>query len=193
MSGETADHIRERFAQAAEAIREAGQRLAPRIARAAEIILEAYRAGGGVLLFGNGGSAADAQHIAGELVGRLLVERRPLRAEALTTDTSVLTALANDYGYEAVFARQIEAKGRPGDVAVALSTSGDSPNVATGLAKAREMSMKTIALTGRGGGRCAEHADVLLDVAAETSPRIQEAHAVIYHTICELVERGLGA
>ncbi|HUS46968.1 MAG TPA: SIS domain-containing protein [Phycisphaerae bacterium] len=183
------DEINRLFEESAAVVGQARQRLAGRIAAAAEILIGSCRSGGGVLLFGNGGSAADAQHIAGELVGRFLAERRPFKAEALSTDTSVLTALANDYGYESIFARQIEAKGGAGDVAVALSTSGNSPSVVAGLAKARELGMKTIALTGAGGGKCAKFADVLLDVPARSSPRIQEAHAVIYHILCELVER----
>ena len=183
------EDINRLFEESAATVGRAKQRLAGRIAEAAEIIIEAYKSGGAVLLFGNGGSAADAQHIAGELVGRLLAERRPLKAEALSTDSSVLTAIANDYGYDAIFARQLEAKGARGDVAVALSTSGNSASVVAGLAKARELSMKTVALTGEGGGKCAKYADVLLDVPARSSPRIQEAHAVIYHILCELVER----
>jgi D-sedoheptulose 7-phosphate isomerase len=155
------------------------------------MIVSCVRAGGGVLLFGNGGSAADAQHIAGELVGRFLRDRAPIKALALTTDSSILTSLANDSGYEGVFSRQVEALGAPGDVAAALSTSGDSPSVAAGLAAARRIGMKTLALTGEGGGRCAELADVLLDVPSRHTPRIQEAHAVIYHILCELVEAAL--
>lgn len=170
-------------------VRAAGERLADRIVEAAEVIAASLRDGGGVFLFGNGGSAADAQHITGELVGRLLAERPALRAEALSTDTSVLTCIANDYGFEQVFARQLAGKARAGDVAVALSTSGNSPNVVAALAEARRIGMKTVALTGAGGGKCAALADVLLDVPCEgPSMRIQEAHAVIYHTLCELVE-----
>ena len=184
--------IGDRFNQAARAIQASSEHLSPRIADAVAIILACYRNGGGVLVFGNGGSAADAQHIAGELVGRFLMERRALRAHALTTDTSILTALGNDYGFSQVFARQVEAMGRKGDVAVALSTSGNSENVLAALAKAREMGMKTIALTGLGGGRCAELVDVLLDVPADLPcPRIQEVHQVIYHVLCEFVERAL--
>ncbi|MHC4982138.1 MAG: D-sedoheptulose-7-phosphate isomerase [Planctomycetota bacterium] len=183
------EEINRLFDDSAKTVGLARERLAGRIADAARVIIDAYKAGRGLLLFGNGGSAADAQHIAGELVGRFLAERRPLRAEALTTDTSVLTAVANDYGYEMIFARQIEAKGSPGDVAVALSTSGNSPSIVAGLEKARRLGMKTIAFTGEGGGKCAAWADVLLDVPAGNSPRIQEAHAVMYHILCELVER----
>jgi D-sedoheptulose 7-phosphate isomerase len=180
--------IQERFEESAATTTCALAHLSGRIAAAVELIVESYKAGGGVLLFGNGGSAADAQHIAGELVGRFLKERRALRAEALSTNTSVLTCLANDYELGIIFARQIEANGRPGDVAIGLTTSGNSANVVAGLAKARQIGMKTIALTGRGGGKCAAVADVLLDVPSDATPRVQEVHMVIYHTICELVE-----
>ena len=187
------DEIRERFEDSARVTLATGQRLAERIARAVEMILESYRADGGVFVFGNGGSAADAQHIVGELVGRFLKERRGLKAQALTTDTSTLTSVGNDYGFEAIFARQLTACARTGDVAVGLSTSGNSPNVIEAFRAAREMGLKTIALTGAGGGRCAELADVLLDVPETLTPRIQEAHVVVYHILCELVEQAVAA
>ena len=185
------EDIRKRFQESMAAVGLAEKHLAGRIAEAVQIIVAAYRQGHGVFIFGNGGSAADAQHIAGELVGRFLLERPAMKAQALTTDTSVLTCLANDYRFDVVFARQLQANAGAGDVAVALTTSGDSANVLAGLAAAREMGMKTIALTGTGGGECAKLADVLLDVPADSSPRIQEAHAVIYHIICELVEQAV--
>ena len=184
------DQIRKLFEESVATTRLTGEQLADKIGQAAQIIIDCYKAGGGVLLFGNGGSAADAQHIACELVGRFLKERKALRAAALTTDTSILTAIGNDYDYEKIFARQIEAGGRKGDIAIALSTSGNSPNVVAALAKARQIGMKTIAFTGRGGGKCAALADVLLDVPSDgPSCRIQEAHAVAYHVICQLVEQ----
>ena len=183
--------ILKRFEESAAAIRQAGERLAGRIAEAADLIVAAYRAGGGVLVFGNGGSAADAQHIAGELVGRFLKDRPGLRAHALTTDASILTSVANDYGFEEVFARQLEACGRPGDVAIGISTSGNSPDVVGGLRTARELGLRTIALTGPGGGGCAKQAELVLDVPAASTPRIQEAHVVIYHMLCELVEEAM--
>ena len=183
------DEIRDRFDAAARTIQDTGRAIAGDIARAVELILRSYRNGGGVLLFGNGGSAADAQHVAGELVGRFLKERRALRAVSLAADAAVLTSLANDYGYEAVFARQIGALGRAGDVAIGISTSGNSPNVVAGLAKARELGMATIALTGAGGGACAALADVLLAVPETHTPAVQQAHQVIYHVLCEMVER----
>jgi len=183
------DRIRSMFDEAGQAIRQACPHLTGKIARAVDLIVECYESAGGVLLFGNGGSAADAQHIACELVGRFMLDRAPLKAQALSTNTSSLTSVANDYDYETVFARQIEACGTHRDVAVGLSTSGDSPNVVAALAKARQLGMKTIALTGPTGGKCAKFADVLLDVPAATvPPRIQEVHAVVYHVICQLVE-----
>ena len=186
------DVIETRFAQAVEVIQQTQQNLSQRLEEAAEVLIRCLGAGGGVFIFGNGGSAADAQHIAGELVGRFLVERPPLRAEALSVDTSVLTAIANDYGYQQVFARQLAGKARPGDVAIALSTSGNSPNVVAALEQARAMGLDTIAFTGAGGGKCAALADVLLDVPSSESPRIQEAHALMYHILCEIVEADLG-
>jgi len=189
MAPEIREDIRKRFEECLVTLRLTKEHLAGRIAEAVAMIVEAYEAGGGLFLFGNGGSAADAQHIAGELVGRFLKERRALKAEALSTNTSVLTCLANDYDYERIFARQLEANARRGDVAVALTTSGNSPNVVAGLVTAREIGMKTVAFTGAGGGKCAELADVLLDVPAHLAPRIQESHAILYHILCELVER----
>jgi len=185
------DIIARRFAEAADVLSATREHLAQPLEQAARLVADCLRAGQAVFTLGNGGSAADAQHIAGELVGRFLVDRPPLRAEALSTDTSVLTAVANDYGYENVFARQLAGKARRGDVVIALSTSGDSPNVLAALKQARQMGCRTIAFTGRGGGQCAGLADVLLDVPATLSPRIQEAHALMYHILCELVEAEL--
>lgn len=183
--------IRQRFAESVEAARACDVRLADRLCEAARVILTAYRDGGGVYLFGNGGSAADAQHVAGELVGRFLRDRRALKAAALTTDTSVLTCLSNDFSYESIFARQLEALGEPGDVAVGLTTSGNSPNVVVGLRRARELGMRTIAFTGPGGGACRPLADVLLDVPAARTPEVQQCHVILYHVLCELVESGV--
>jgi len=185
------DAIRKLFDESTATATAAREHLPGRIARAVEVIVDAYRAGGGIFLFGNGGSAADAQHVAGEMVGRFLLERGALKAEALSANTSILTGLANDYSFEIVFARQLEANASARDVAVGLSTSGNSPNVVAGLAKAREIGMKTIAFTGAGGGRCAEFADVLIDVPSDHTPRIQESHMIAYHAICELVEKAI--
>lgn len=183
--------IGQRFAEACSVLRLAGEKLAGPLAQAAGVVARALRQGGGVYIFGNGGSAADAQHIAGELVGRFLLERRALRAVALSSDVSVLTCLANDYGYDRVFARQIEALGRQGDVAIGLSTSGRSANILAAIAAAREMGMKTVVFTGGGGGPAAGLADVLLDVPSDFTPYIQQCHVALYHLLCELVEREL--
>jgi len=183
--------IRVRFDETLGVIRTAEQHLASSIASAAQLLTRVLTGGGTVFVFGNGGSAADAQHFACELVGRFLKDRRALRAEALVGDVATITALANDFGYDAVFARQLQGKARPGDAAVGLSTSGNSPSVVAGLATARQMGLATVAVTGAGGGRCAELADVLLDVPSTCTPRIQEAHGVIYHILCELIEQAL--
>ena len=183
------ERIHQTFQQSAAMIQETALHLAPQIEQAVRLVVDCYRAGGGVLLFGNGGSAADAQHIAGELVGRFLKERPGWRAIALTSDSSVVTCVANDYDYASIFARQVQAQGRAGDVAIGLSTSGNSPNVLRAFEQARAMGIKTIAFTGAGGGKCAPLADVLLDVPCKgPSCRIQEAHSVCYHVLCELVE-----
>jgi D-sedoheptulose 7-phosphate isomerase len=183
------DLINQRFQESVRCIQDAAGRLAPKLAQAAELLTGALQAGRRAYVFGNGGSAADAQHVAGELVGRFLRERRALPAVALTTDTSILSAVANDMGFEQVFARQLEALGRKGDVAIALSTSGNSPNILAALEQARQAEMRVIVFTGRGGGGAARLAEVLLDVDSDSSPRIQEVHAVLYHTLCELVEQ----
>jgi D-sedoheptulose 7-phosphate isomerase len=160
--------------------------------RAVELVAGALGAGRKLLLFGNGGSAADAQHIAAELVGRYQRERRGLPAIALTTDTSALTAIANDYGYDDVFARQVRALGARGDVALALSTSGRSPSVLGAVAACREIGIGTVGLTGGTGGELAGAVDVCLCASASTlSSRIQETHILVGHVICELVERRL--
>ena len=163
---------------------------APVIAAAAAMVT-AVRGGGKVLVFGNGGSAADAQHMAAELVGRLERERPAIAAVALSTDTSILTAVANDYGFERVFARQIDALGRAGDVALAISTSGTSKNVLAGAAAARERGLTVIALTGRDGGQLARRADVHVNVPVTDTARAQEVHRTLLHILCELVETGL--
>lgn len=165
--------------------------MSDKIESMANLIIKAYRAGGKVVLFGNGGSAADAQHIASELVGRFLLPRKALPAIALTTNTSTLTAVANDYGYEVVFSRQIEALVNEGDVVIGISTSGNSANVLEAMKTAKMKGAKTIALTGGSGGKLAEVADLVLIVPSDSTPRIQEAHITIGHIICELVEKEL--
>jgi D-sedoheptulose 7-phosphate isomerase len=173
----------------------AHQRFAARgleeVARAAAVVGRAVVSGRKVLAFGNGGSAADAQHLVAELVGRFEGERRALAAVALTTDPSVVTAIANDYGYEHVFTRQIEALGCAGDVAFGISTSGRSPNVHAALAAAKARGMVTIALTGRDGGPIGAEADIHLNVAETSTPRVQEVHRTILHAMCSLIDRSL--
>ena len=159
---------------------------------AAGAIAAALKAGRSVLVFGNGGSAADAQHFAAELVGRYEKERRAWPAVALTTDTSALTAIGNDYGFDRVFARQIEALGREGDVAIGISTSGKSPNVLRALEAAKARGLVTIALTGR-GGEAGRIATLHVRVDEERTARVQEVHATLLHAICELVESDLSA
>ena len=183
--------IEKQFSAAVDVIRQTGEQMAPSLVQAAEMIVSALREGGRVFTFGNGGSAADAQHIAAELVGRFKRDRAAFAAEALTTDTSAMTAIANDFGFDTIFARQLEGKGRVGDVAIGISTSGNSPNVLAGLAQARAMGMKTIAMTGAAGGEATILADVLLASASDDTPRIQEAHQVMYHLLCDLTEAAM--
>jgi D-sedoheptulose 7-phosphate isomerase len=152
---------------------------------------EALRRGGKLLFFGNGGSAADAQHLAAEFVNRLSRERRPLAALALTTDSSALTAIANDREYAEVFARQIEALGRPEDLAVAISTSGNSPSVIRAAQVARRLGLGLVGLTGESGGRLATEVDILIRVPSRSTQRVQEAHITIGHALCELIEAAL--
>jgi D-sedoheptulose 7-phosphate isomerase len=156
---------------------------------AADTMVAAFGLGAKVLIFGNGGSAADAQHFACELVGRFLRERRALPAIALTADSAQVTAIANDYGFDRVFVRQIEAHGRPGDVAVGISTSGTSANVLAGLQYARARGLKTVAFTGGTGGPIGAAADVHVNVPHDLTPRIQEVHRTLIHAVCDLVEQ----
>jgi D-sedoheptulose 7-phosphate isomerase len=162
--------------------------LAEPIAEAGERVAAAYRAGGKTLLFGNGGSAADAQHIAAEWTGKLGPDRAALPSIALSANTSDLTAIGNDYGFDRVFARLIEAHGRPGDVAVAISTSGNSPNVIAAVEEARRRGLATIGLLGKGGGKLASQVDLALVVPSADTQRIQECHIAIGHAIAELVD-----
>ncbi len=159
-----------------------------KIQLAIDLLVERLSAGNKLLVCGNGGSAADAMHICAELVGRFLRERRPLPAIALNANQPILTALSNDYCYESVFSRQVEALAKPGDVVWGISTSGNSNNVVEALRTARMLGAKTIGLTGESGGAMVEHADVLLAVPLSVTPRIQEIHVVTYHIICEAVE-----
>ncbi len=163
----------------------------PLLEEVAERMYAALAGGGKVLWFGNGGSAADAQHLAAELVGRFRRERRGMASIALTTDTSVLTSIGNDYGFECIFSRQLEALCAPGDVAVGISTSGNSPNVCAGLEKAREMGAYTFAMTGESGGKVSQIADASLRVASSEAARIQEAHILAGHMLCDALEEAI--
>lgn len=164
-----------------------------RVEQAAALVTAALGAGRALLVCGNGGSASDAQHITGELVGRFLKERRGLKAICLSSNAAVLTAWANDYDYGTVFSRQVEAYGEPGGVLLGLSTSGNSANVVKAFEAARAAGMTTIALTGEGGGKLAALSDVLLDVPSRHTPLIQQAHICLYHFLCEQVEARLAA
>ena len=156
-----------------------------------KIVVAAFKAGNKVLLFGNGGSAADAQHIAAEFINRFLIERPPLPAIALTTDTSILTSISNDYGYADSFSKQIKALGKEGDVAIGISTSGSAANVLKAVKVAREMGLKTVGLTGMDGGELAKIVDLAIIVNSQVIPRIQEVHITIGHVLCEMVDRML--
>ena len=169
------------------------EQLSLAIFEAAITIANAIRNGHKVLVMGNGGSAADSQHLAAELVGRFIMERRPLPAIALSTDTSILTAIGNDYGFEEIFSRQVQALAAANDVVIGISTSGRSPNVRKALAAARNAGCKTIGLLGRDGGDIAGEVDLALVVPVQETPHIQEAHVTIIHVICELVEHQLFA
>jgi len=158
------------------------------IFEAADLITMCLQGDGKLLFFGNGGSAADAQHLAAEFVGRFVRERAGLPAIALTTDSSILTAVGNDYGFDQIFARQIQALGRPGDVAIAISTSGNSLNVLEGVKEARKRKLKTIGLTGKDGGLLAQQTDVAIMVPSTSTAKIQECHIAIGHLFCELVD-----
>lgn len=173
-----------------EAHERARRDTAPLLAAAAAV-LQCLQAEGKLLLFGNGGSAADAQHVAAEFVGRFTRERKAAAAIALSTDTSILTSIGNDYSFDRVFARQIEALGRPGDVAIAISTSGASPNVLAAVEAAKAAGMKTIGVTGRDGGALGRAVDIHVNAAEQVTARIQEVHRTLLHILCELVEREL--
>lgn len=162
-----------------------------RIKEISDMVIDALRKDGKVLIFGNGGSASDSQHIAAEFIGRFKKDRGALAAIALTTNTSVLTSLANDYGYDVIFAKQVEALGNKNDLVIAISTSGKAKNVIQGVKQAKKMNIKTVALTGGDGGELIKTADVSLVVPSSVTARIQEAHITISHIICEIVEQTL--
>ena len=183
--------IKQQLLESAEVKRLVAENLTEKIAQAAQMIIDSYRSGGKLILFGNGGSAADAQHLAGEMVGRFLKERAALPAIALSTNTSILTALGNDYDFDVIFARQLEAWAKKGDVVIGISTSGNSPSVLQGIEKAKSLNVRTIGLTGRGGGQLAKIVQLALIVPSDDTPRIQEAHIAIGHILCDIVERAL--
>jgi D-sedoheptulose 7-phosphate isomerase len=161
------------------------------IADAARLIIATMRNGGKLIVFGNGGSAADAQHLSAELVGRYRQDRKAFPAIALTTDSSALTSISNDYGFDAIFSRQLEAIGKPGDVVVAISTSGNSPNVLNALAAAKKLGISSIGLTGKSGGKLRNSVEVCLSVPSDSTPRIQEAHGLVIHILSGLIESAL--
>jgi len=185
-----ADLVARRLDDAARLHTECRSAAAP-AAAAAEAMLTSIRGGGKVLVCGNGGSASDAQHFAAELVGRFQINRPAMASLALTTDTSILTAIANDFSYDEVFSRQVEALGAPGDVLLGISTSGASPSVLAAFALAKARGIVTVALTGRDGGAIGAAADIHVNVPAVSTARVQEVHRTLMHAICELVEREL--
>lgn len=168
--------------------RQAFRENSDKLEKVAVIIVDALRAGKKILICGNGGSAADSQHIAAEFIGRFQKERQALAAIALNTDTSILTALSNDYGFDVIFSRQVEALGNQGDIFLGISTSGNSRNVVKAMEVAKQRGMATMALTGQGGGKLGEIADIFLAVPSNITARIQESHIIMAHVICELVE-----
>ena len=187
-----ADDPRARFdstLDATIALHERAKQQPQAVLDAAAAVIAALKGGGKLLVFGNGGSAADAQHVAAELVGRFERERPGMAAIALTTDASVLTSIGNDYAFDRIFARQIEALGRPGDVALGISTSGASPNIVAGLVAARALGLQTIALTGADGGAVGKAAAIHVNVPSPSAARVQEVHRTVLHVICDLVER----
>lgn len=161
------------------------------IINVSKIIIDCYRNGGKIILIGNGGSAADAQHIAAEFIGRFKLERSPLPAIAMTTNTSIITALANDYGYETIFSRQLEALANNKDVIIVITTSGNSPNILKAINLAKSKNIKVIGMTGTTGGKLKDLTDIIIKVPSDNTPRIQEAHITIGHIICGIVEKEL--
>ncbi len=180
--------VRQAFSNIAQLMAKFSEEQTEKLTAAARMLAEAFKEGNKVLLFGNGGSAADAQHLAAEFVNRFQVERPPLPAIALTTDTSILTAIGNDYDFQDIFVKQIMALGRKGDVAWGISTSGSSPNVVKGLEAAKKQKLYTLAVTGCDGGKMAPLADICLNVPSHDTPRVQEVQITIGHILCDLVD-----
>lgn len=187
------DRVRQAFAQSIRVKQATADECADEIAAAASCLVECFRTGGKLLVFGNGGSAADAQHIASEFVGRYINDRPALPAIALTANSSEFTAIGNDYGFDHVFSRGIEAHGRSGDVAIAISTSGNSGNVVDAVQTAKDHGLTTIGLLGKGGGKLRYLVDQAILVPSDETPRIQETHITIGHILCALVEEALFA
>ena len=183
-----AEHIRAFVEDHIALVRQFVEEQAERMAGMADVLAAALQKGGRIFLFGNGGSAADAQHIAAEFINKMTRQRRPLAAVALTTDSSVLTSISNDLSFDVIFSRQLEALGAAGDVAIGITTSGNSPNVLQGIEKAAEIGMTTITLLGRGGGQLKGKADYEILVPGGDTPRIQEIHILAGHILCQLVE-----
>lgn len=186
------EKARERLRDSADLKRRCADELAPAIGHAGQLLAECIASGGKILCLGNGGSAADAQHFAAELTGRFVRDRRALPAIALTTDTSALTSIANDYGFEQIFARQVEALGQPGDCLIAISTSGNSPNVMKALESARRRQMRCIGLSGETGGAMKDSCDLCLLVPHKTTAYIQETHIAILHAWCAMIDECAG-
>jgi D-sedoheptulose 7-phosphate isomerase len=182
------DYARRQIDESCE-VAQLSRELLSKICLLSERTVRAIKSGRCVFFCGNGGSAADAQHLAAEFVGRFRLERLPLPSMALTTNTSLLTAIANDYGYDQVFSRQVHAFAKPSDILFGISTSGNSPNVVRAIQEARTLGVYTVGLTGRSGGKLKECADVLLNVPSDQTPRIQESHLLLGHIYCDLVER----
>ncbi|MFO7947796.1 MAG: SIS domain-containing protein [Armatimonadota bacterium] len=185
------ERIVDSFEYSAEVMNNCAKKIPKDIAAAVRVLTACLRAGGTVAFAGNGGSAAQAQHLAGELVGRYLQDRRAYRSVALTTDTSILTAVGNDFGYEQIFARQVQGLLEAGDVLVVMSTSGNSPNILRAVQQAKSQGIKTIGLTGSEGGALKDEADWCIRVPEFNTPKIQEAHLAIGHILCELVEEAM--
>ncbi len=186
-----AERIRRDFEESADVKRRFAKDQAERVAEAAGRMIAAYRSGNKAIFFGNGGSACDASHLAAELVNRYKKDRAGLPALALAADPAVVTSISNDYHYEDLFARQVQALGQPGDIAIAISTSGNSPNVLKGVDAAREKGLFTIGFTGHGGGKLAARVDMAFVVPSRDTARIQETHITLGHLLCELVEEAL--
>ncbi len=185
------DFLKKSLDDTCTALEASVERCSDNISRLIESLVRSLESGGKVLLFGNGGSAADAQHIAAEFVNRFRLDRRPLAAIALTTDTSVLTSISNDSAYDLVFSKQVEALASEGDVVIGISTSGNSPNVVRGLQAAREKCAVTVGFTGNNPGAMKSVCDIIINVSSKDTPRIQEVHIFLAHTVCDLVEKEL--